>query len=57
MATAAVEALKGPSGFDPDFLAEKVNTARFYGEQLLPMANGLVPAVKGGSALLEAARF
>jgi hypothetical protein len=55
MARAAVAALAGPSGFDPAFLGEKVGTARFYGEQLLPMANGLVPAVKGGAALLDSA--
>jgi hypothetical protein len=57
MASAAVAALEGPSEFDPAFLAEKVNTARFYGEQLLPMANGLVSAVKGGADLLRNARF
>jgi len=57
LATAALEALNGPSGFDQDFLKEKVNTARFYGEQLLPMANGLVPAVKGGAGVLERAQF
>ncbi|HEX9866366.1 MAG TPA: acyl-CoA dehydrogenase [Acidimicrobiia bacterium] len=57
LATASVEALSNPPGFEPEFLAEKVNTARFYGEQLLPMANGLVPAVKGGAGLLQRARF
>jgi hypothetical protein len=57
MARAAVAALGSPSGFDAAFLTEKVGTARFYGEQLLPMANGLVPAVKGGASLLDHAGF
>jgi 3-(methylthio)propanoyl-CoA dehydrogenase len=57
MARTAVAALGAPPGFDSSFLAEKVTTARFYGEQLLPMANGLVPAVKGGASLLESAPF
>jgi acyl-CoA dehydrogenase len=55
MARAAVAALARPGGFHPTFLNEKVSTARFYGEQLLPMANGLVPAVKGGASLLDSA--
>jgi hypothetical protein len=57
MARAAVAALADPAGFDPAFLSEKLGTARFYGEQLLPMANGLVPAVKGGADLLDNAIF
>jgi 3-(methylthio)propanoyl-CoA dehydrogenase len=57
MGTAALEALRAPSGFDEGFLADKVNTARFYGEQILPGANGLVAAVKGDAALLENATF
>jgi hypothetical protein len=57
MARAAVAALAAPAGYDQAFLDEKVTTARFYGEQLLPMANGLVPAVKGGADLLEDAIF
>ncbi len=57
MARTAVAALAGPTGFDSSFLADKVTTARFYGEQLLPMANGLAPAVKGGASLLESAPF
>jgi hypothetical protein len=57
MAIAAVAALEGPSEFEPTFLTEKVNTARFYGEQLLPMSNGLVSAVKGGAELLRNATF
>jgi hypothetical protein len=57
MATSAVAALEGPAGYDPGFLADKVITCRFYGEQLLPLAAGLVPAVKGGVDLLEQAVF
>jgi alkylation response protein AidB-like acyl-CoA dehydrogenase len=55
MARAAVAALGSPNGFDHGFLTEKTSTARFYGEQLLPIANGLVPSVKAGSSLLDSA--
>lgn len=54
MGRGAVAALNGPD-VDPDFAAQKVVTARFYGEQLLPQARGLIPAVKGGAGLLEQA--
>ncbi len=57
MARSALAALNGPIDSEPDFLEDKVNTARFYGEQLLPAANGLVGAVKGGVAILERAAF
>jgi alkylation response protein AidB-like acyl-CoA dehydrogenase len=57
LARAAVSALSNPPEFEASFLSEKVTTARFYGEQLLPMANGLVPAVKGGIDLLDRATF
>jgi hypothetical protein len=57
MARAALSALARPPEFDETFLADKVNTARFYGEQLLPIAGGLVPAVEGGAGLLESAAF
>jgi alkylation response protein AidB-like acyl-CoA dehydrogenase len=57
MARAAVSALANPPEFDPSFLTQKVTTARFYGEQLLPTANGLVPSVKGGIDLLDRATF
>jgi alkylation response protein AidB-like acyl-CoA dehydrogenase len=53
MARAAVAALGSPGGYAPGFLTEKVSTARFYGEQLLPVASGLAPSVKGGTALLD----
>ena len=35
-----------------EFLANKVGTARFYAEQILPLANSLMPAVTAGSAAL-----
>ena len=43
MARTAVAAIGEPPGFEHSLLADKVMTARFYGEQLLPLANGLVP--------------
>jgi len=55
MARSAVAAKQDLSDFDEDFRANKVNTARFYGEHLLPQANGLVPTIKGGGELLAAA--
>jgi alkylation response protein AidB-like acyl-CoA dehydrogenase len=55
MAVSAVAAKKGPSDFDSEFLDDKVNTARFYGENLLPQANGLIPTVKAGPDLLSKA--
>jgi alkylation response protein AidB-like acyl-CoA dehydrogenase len=55
MAVSAVEAKKGPADISSRFLAQKVNTARFYGEHLLPKANGLVATVKAGNTLLAAA--
>ena len=42
---------------DADFLAQKVVTARFYCDQILPQVHGLVPAVTAGNADLAAARF
>ncbi|MEX2424855.1 MAG: acyl-CoA dehydrogenase [Acidimicrobiia bacterium] len=39
---------------DPDFLTTKKATASFYLTQLLPKANGLVPAVTAGSQPLAA---
>ena len=41
----------------PEFLEQKVVTARFYAEQLLPQAAGLLPAVTAGAADLFAAAF
>jgi len=55
MAVSAVEAKRQPADYSAGFLEDKVNTARFYGEHLLPRANGLVPTIKAGNALLAAA--
>jgi alkylation response protein AidB-like acyl-CoA dehydrogenase len=57
MAKAAVRAFEGAPSFSPGFLDDKVNTARFYGEQILPLANGITPSVKGGARLLDGASF
>jgi hypothetical protein len=55
-AKAAVEATRlAASEGDPDgFYAAKVVSARFYGEQLLPRARGLLPSVTAGAADLYA---
>jgi 3-(methylthio)propanoyl-CoA dehydrogenase len=42
---------------DADFLRQKVVTARFYAEQILPQAAGLIPAVTAGPGDLFDARF
>jgi hypothetical protein len=42
---------------DAEFLRQKVVTAKFYAEQLLPQAAGLAPSVTAGSADLLAATF
>jgi len=55
MAKSAIAAKTSPPAFTPEFLADKVVTARFYGEHLLPMANGLVSTIKGGADLLSEA--
>jgi alkylation response protein AidB-like acyl-CoA dehydrogenase len=55
MAVSALEAKKEPADFSTEFLLQKVNTARFYGEHLLPKANSLVATVKAGNALLAQA--
>jgi hypothetical protein len=57
MGRAALAALAAPSDVKPEFVTEKVLTARFYGEQILPLANGMVSAVKGGADILENAVF
>ena len=57
MAKAAVAAKSAPVEFDGSFLQEKVNTARFYGEHLLPQAGGLISTIKAGNSLLAAAEL
>jgi len=42
---------------DADFLQQKLVTAKFYAEQVLPQAAGLAPAVTAGPADLLAATF
>ena len=37
---------------DTEYLAAKITTARFFAEQILPQAAGLVPAVQAGSSAL-----
>jgi hypothetical protein len=37
---------------DTEYLSAKITTARFYAEQVLPQAAGLVPAVQAGSSAL-----
>ncbi len=49
-ALAATDALR--NGGEDDYLKAKIVTARFYAEQLLPQAAGLLGAVKGGSDIL-----
>jgi alkylation response protein AidB-like acyl-CoA dehydrogenase len=55
-ARAAVRALDEGRG-DAEFLRQKVVTARFYSEQILPQAAGLAPAVTAGPADLAEAVF
>lgn len=54
MGRSAIAALNGPA-HDSDFNRDKVITARFFGEHLLPQISGLVPTIKGGSTLLDQA--
>jgi alkylation response protein AidB-like acyl-CoA dehydrogenase len=44
----------GGNGYDNDFLRAKVSTAKFYAEQLLPQARGLLGAVVAGQGDLYA---
>ena len=57
MARSALAALERPADVSDEFITAKVITARFYGEQLLPLADALVAAVKGGSDSLSDAAF
>ena len=51
-ALAASRLLGHAGGSDAVFLREKIGTARFYAEQLLPQAAGLLPAVTAGAGPL-----
>ena len=53
-ALAASRLLRNASGLDAVFLQDKIATARFYTEQLLPQAAGLLPAVTAGAGPLFA---
>jgi 3-(methylsulfanyl)propanoyl-CoA dehydrogenase len=57
MAVSAVAAKREPAEHSAEFLEQKVVSARFYGEHLLPRANGLVETIEGGNDLLGAARL
>ena len=50
----AAAAQAGEAGADVPFLAGRMATARFYGEQLLPQAPALLPSIIAGSAPLYA---
>ncbi len=56
VAQAAQRLLDAGEG-DADFLTQKVVTAKFYAEQLLPQAAGLASAVTAGPGDLQAAIF
>jgi 3-(methylsulfanyl)propanoyl-CoA dehydrogenase len=51
-ALAASRLLRNASGSDAVFLQDKIGTARFYAEQLLPQTAGLLPAVTAGAGPL-----
>ena len=51
-ALAASRLLRDAGGSDAVFLREKIGTARFYAEQLLPQTAGLLPAVTAGAGPL-----
>jgi hypothetical protein len=51
-ALAASRLLRNAAGSDAVFLQEKIDTARFYTEQLLPQSAGLLPAVTAGAGPL-----
>jgi len=57
MARSALAAKAAPPEYDAEFLDDKVVTARFYGEHLLPQANGLIATIKGSNALLANAKL
>ncbi|MCA9553538.1 MAG: acyl-CoA dehydrogenase [Myxococcales bacterium] len=50
---AALAAASRPAGFDAQYLDGKIATARFYAEQILPQAQGLVAPITQGAASLN----
>ncbi len=53
MAQSAVAALTSVE--QSEFMKDKVTTARFYGENILPITAGLAPIIRSGAGLLQAA--
>jgi hypothetical protein len=53
----AASRLLGEGLGDTQFLEQKIVTARFFCDQILPQVHGLVPAVTAGAGDLAAARF
>lgn len=53
MARSAVAALTSVD--QSDFTKDKVTTARFYGENILPTSAGLAPTIRSGAGLLDSA--
>ena len=47
----------GASGADAEQFRQKIVTARFYCDQILPQSEGLLPAVTAGPSDLAAAAF
>ena len=56
-----IHPVEGPilfdTGYDPAFLAARLATARFFAENELPHAAGLVGAITAGAETLYAAEF
>ena len=53
MAKAALAATRKPAGYDAAYLEGKVATARFYADQILPQALGLVAPITEGAASIN----
>ncbi|CAN5774975.1 acyl-CoA dehydrogenase [soil metagenome] len=57
LVAASLAAGDDQDGFDDEFLAQKLVTARFYASQILPQAAGLIGAATAGADQLLAATF
>ncbi|MFM8483918.1 MAG: acyl-CoA dehydrogenase C-terminal domain-containing protein, partial [Actinomycetota bacterium] len=55
LAESAIIAKEASAELGADMVADKVASARFFCEQLLPGVNGLLPSITGDSALLMSA--